>query len=108
MPVKDRSSVFAWRGFADPKRKGHTVWAVFPEPTSYFGKKNQRFMINYRVKNLSRTLKELREEGVKVDEKIERTSYGNFGWAVDPDGNRIELWEPPRNYRTPEKQFPSE
>ena len=106
--VKDGLSVFAWRGLTDPRRRGHTVWAIFPERTDYFGEKTQGFMINYRVKNLSKTIEKLREEGVRVDEKIQETSYGSFGWAVDVEGNRIELWEPPRNYRAPEGQFPSE
>ena len=57
---------------------------------------------------LEDTLTELSKKGVKVLEKIERTSYDKFGWILDPEGNRIELWEPPRNYRTIERQFPSE
>ncbi len=65
-------------------------------------------MINYRVKNLRDVLRELRHEGVGVDEKIEETSYGKFGWIADPEGNRIELWEPPRTYRSLEEQLPSE
>jgi len=108
MPVKGNTTVFAWRGCADPEHKGHTVWALFPEKTDYFGRKKQQVMLNYRVKDLRRTLEELRKEGVMVEGKVEEFSYGKFGWIFDPEGNRIELWEPPRNYRTPEKQFPSE
>ena len=52
-------------------------------------------MINYRVADLHRVLDELRAEGVTVDEKIEETEYGKFGWVMDPEGNRIELLEPP-------------
>jgi predicted enzyme related to lactoylglutathione lyase len=52
-------------------------------------------MVNYRVENLDRMLAQLREAGVRVDEKVEDTDYGRFGWATDPDGTRIELWEPP-------------
>ena len=107
IPVKEGAAVFAWRGFEDPKRKGHTVWAIFPAGTEYFGKKTQAVMINYRVRNLEDTLRELKKERVKVLAKIERTSYGKFGWVMDPEGNRIELWEPPRDYRTIERQFPS-
>jgi len=108
IPVKDGVTVFAWRGLTNPKQKGHTVWAVFPKKTEYFGRKGQQFMINYRVKNLRDVLRELRHEGVGVDEKIEETSYGKFGWIADPEGNRIELWEPPRTYRSLEEQLPSE
>jgi len=43
-------------------------------------------------------LKALREEGVEVDPKVERYDYGNFGWIMDPEGNRVELWEPPKNH----------
>jgi predicted enzyme related to lactoylglutathione lyase len=52
-------------------------------------------MINYRVENLDRMLAQLRERGVVVDEKVEDSEYGRFGWCMDPEGNRIELWEPP-------------
>ena len=108
IPVKEGSAVFAWRGLANPKREGHTVWALFPADSDYFGAKRQLAMVNYRVKNLRRTLAQLRKEKVKVVKKIEEFEYGKFAWIVDPDGNRIELWEPPRNYRSIEKQFPSE
>jgi predicted enzyme related to lactoylglutathione lyase len=65
-------------------------------------------MINYRVKNLQKTLAQLRKERVKVAKKVEEFEYGKFAWVFDPEGNKIELWEPPRNYRTVENQFPSE
>ena len=48
----------------------------------------------FRVENLDELLKNLREEGVQVHEKVERSDYGNFGWIMDPEGNRVELWEP--------------
>jgi predicted enzyme related to lactoylglutathione lyase len=53
-------------------------------------------MINYRVENLDALLAELRKEGVTVDPKVEQYDYGKFGWIIDPEGKRIELWEPPR------------
>ena len=52
-------------------------------------------MINYRVDDLDAMLEQLRGAGVTVDEKIEESEYGRFGWAMDPEGNRFELWEPP-------------
>jgi predicted enzyme related to lactoylglutathione lyase len=52
-------------------------------------------MINYRVEDLHAVLVALREEGCDVDPKTEESEYGKFGWVMDPDGNRIELWEPP-------------
>jgi predicted enzyme related to lactoylglutathione lyase len=51
-------------------------------------------MINYRVDDLDRMLEQLRAGGVQVDERVEETEFGRFGWAVDPDGNRFELWQP--------------
>ena len=108
IPVKGGVSAFAWRALTNPKRKGHTVWALFPNDTNYFGRKKQVVMMNYRVKNLRKTLDALRKERVKVDRKVEESNYGKFGWIFDPEGNKIELWEPPRNYRTPERQYPSE
>jgi predicted enzyme related to lactoylglutathione lyase len=73
---------------------GDTVWSPFPQETSYFGGE-RTFMVNYRVVNLDRMLAQLRAAGVPVDEKVDRSEYGNFGWATDPEGNRFELWEPP-------------
>lgn len=108
IPIKDGFAVFAWRGLTDPKKKGHTIWALFSAESEYFGRRKQQVMVNYRVKNLRKTLDQLRREGVKFEKKIEESKYGKFGWITDPEGNRIELWEPPRNYRSPEKQFPSE
>ncbi len=51
-------------------------------------------MINYRVENLVTLLEQLRSEGVAVEERTEGYEYGRFGWVMDPEGNRIELWEP--------------
>jgi predicted enzyme related to lactoylglutathione lyase len=52
-------------------------------------------MVNYRVDKLQPLLAALRAEGCQVDDKVEESEYGKFGWVVDPDGNKIELWEPP-------------
>lgn len=88
-------AVFPWRDHADPSRAGATVWSLFPEGTEYFGSDAQRAMINYRVADLDAVLAALRREGVNVDERIEETPEGRFGWITDPEGNRIELWQPP-------------
>jgi catechol 2,3-dioxygenase-like lactoylglutathione lyase family enzyme len=90
------SALFEWRETQPPGRTGHTVWAPFPNDTDYFNPSHSTFMINYRVVDLSRLLKQLRSEGVLVDDKVEESDYGKFGWIMDPDGNRIELWEPPK------------
>ena len=71
------------------------VWSTFPADTDYFGSKDQAVMINYRVDDLDRLLAQLRDAGVPVDDRIEEHEYGKFGWAIDPEGNRFELWQPP-------------
>jgi catechol 2,3-dioxygenase-like lactoylglutathione lyase family enzyme len=71
-----------------------TIWAIFPLSTRYFDPSPAPFMLNYIVDDLEGLLKTLREEGVEVDPKMESHEYGKFGWIRDPDGNRIELWEP--------------
>jgi predicted enzyme related to lactoylglutathione lyase len=76
-------------------RPGYTVWAPFPADTSYFGTGGQGHMINFRVDDLAGLLDKLRAGGVEVDEHTEQSEYGTFGWIVDPEGTRIELWQPP-------------
>jgi predicted enzyme related to lactoylglutathione lyase len=74
----------------------HTTWCVFPADSDYFGgARSASFMINYRVADLDGLLAVLRNEGCAVDEKTEVSEYGRFGWVTDPEGNRIELWQPP-------------
>ena len=88
-------ALFKWRDDEDPARSGTTVWSLFPDSTEYFGPSEQRAMINYRVADLDAVLADLRREGVTVDERVEETGEGRFGWITDPEGNRIELWQPP-------------
>lgn len=76
------------------KRPARLCYPCFSERTKYFEPSRSSFMINFRVANLDRLLAQLRQEGVKVDDKIDDEPNGRFGWAKDPDGNRIELWEP--------------
>jgi len=91
-----------WGGFAfqwkdDPRAdNGYTIWSVFPDDTKYFEPSKQPFMINFRVADLTSLLAQLRNEGVEVDPKSgDDSDFGKFGWVIDPEGNRIELWEPP-------------
>ncbi len=65
-----------------------------PASTNYFDPGKSQFMLNYIVDDLDATLEALCAKGVQVEERIERFDYGNFGWIIDPDGNKIELWEP--------------
>ena len=85
---------FRWREEDQPEKIGITVWAPFPVDTRYFEPSTAPFMINYRVTDLDGLLAQLREEGVWVDERMETYEYGRFAWIADPEGNRIELWEP--------------
>lgn len=87
---------FEWRDARRPARKGQTVWSIFDPDTKYFGRGRQGHMINYRVANLRKVLAELKKEGVWVDPRVEESEYGTFGWIKDGEGNRIELWQPPR------------
>ena len=84
----DAVSVFRW---SEP---GTTTWSAFPEDTRYLGRAESRAMFNYRVKNLDRMLAQLRADAVSVDDRVEISKFGRFGWAIDPEGNRFELWEP--------------
>jgi catechol 2,3-dioxygenase-like lactoylglutathione lyase family enzyme len=79
----------------DVSRPGYTLWTPFAADTGYFGPGAQPYMINFRVDDLHALLTQLRASGVTVDERVEDTEYGRFGWITDPDGMRIELWQPP-------------
>ena len=91
----------SWGGFAfrwqdDPRNDGGTTtWSPFADNTKYFDPSQKPFMINFRVADLNRLLAELRAEGIDVDAKTEESEFGKFGWVMDPEGNRLELWEPP-------------
>jgi predicted enzyme related to lactoylglutathione lyase len=74
---------------------GTTVWSIFDGDTDYFGPGSQAWMVNFRVSDLDAMLEQLRAAGAEVDDRIEEHEYGRFGWAVDPEGNRFELWQPP-------------
>jgi catechol 2,3-dioxygenase-like lactoylglutathione lyase family enzyme len=90
---EDGHTDFVWREHDQPNRIGRIVWSLFPADTDYFGPASTPFMINYRVSNLERMLEQLRVAGISVD-KVEDHAYGRFAWITDPEGNRIELWEP--------------
>ncbi|MCW3116975.1 MAG: hypothetical protein JWM28_1057 [Chitinophagaceae bacterium] len=74
---------------------GPTVFAPFKEDTSYFGSKEQMFMLNFRINGLDNFLVYLNSAGIRIDEKRQDEVYGRFAWVYDPEGNKIELWEPP-------------
>jgi predicted enzyme related to lactoylglutathione lyase len=71
------------------------VWSPFKADTSYFEPSQASFMINYRVDDLHAVLAALRSEGCNVVDKVEESEFGKFGWVIDPEGNKLELWQPP-------------
>ncbi len=72
-----------------------TVFSLFPKDTAYFGPGNQQVMVNFRVDDLDAVLEKLRAAGAEIDPKREEMEYGRFAWFSDPEGNRVELWQPP-------------
>jgi catechol 2,3-dioxygenase-like lactoylglutathione lyase family enzyme len=87
--------VKAWNGakFPHPDR-GSTVWSVFPADTTHFEPSTAPFMVNYIVDDLDGVLARAEAEGVKVLDRSGDDGFGRFGWIMDPDGIKLELWEP--------------
>jgi catechol 2,3-dioxygenase-like lactoylglutathione lyase family enzyme len=88
-------AAFRWKDAGNPDGGGTTIWNPFAADTTYFAPSAAPFMINYRVEDLHALLAALRSEGVQVEERVEESEYGKFGWVIDPDGNKLELWQPP-------------
>ncbi len=85
---------FEWHQGTDSTKKAFTIWAPFKETTKYFGTPGKEFMINYRVEGLDQLLANMKSAGISPVDSVQRTSYGNFVHITDPEGTRIELWEP--------------
>ncbi len=92
--TNDYGATFEWKEASDSTKTGSTQWSTFAENTKYFEPSTKDFMINYRVENLEALVEELKKEGVNVVDKIESYDYGKFVHIMDPEGNKIELWEP--------------
>jgi predicted enzyme related to lactoylglutathione lyase len=88
-------TAFVWADEHGNAKKGTTIWSINAAGTNYFAPSNATFMINYRVADLAALLKALREEGCNVLDKMDDSEYGKFGWVIDPEGNKVELWQPP-------------
>lgn len=84
--------VFRW---ADDSPDGTTLWSPFKADTDYMAPSAAPFMINFRVADLHALLAALRAEGCTVLDRVDESEYGKFGWVLDPEGNKVELWEPP-------------
>jgi len=87
-------SLFEFRKADSPDEKGYLQWSPFSNSTEYFAPSEKEFMINYRVENLERLVEELKENGVTILDEIETFEYGKFVHILDPENNKIELWEP--------------
>lgn len=92
--TNDFGATFNWFEGDNSTKKGSTQWAPFPEKTKYFDPSTKDFMINYRVDNLEALVEELKKNGVTIVDNIESYDYGKFVHLLDPEGNKIELWEP--------------
>ena len=88
------TTVFEWREADAPEKLGQTAWSLFPRESTYFDPSRASWMVNYRVENLERMLAQLREAGVTIEGELTE-EYGRFAWVLDPEGNKVELWEPP-------------
>ncbi len=94
-------AMFPWRRADDATKSETTVWTISKNDTDYFGPTKPAFMINYIVDDLDGMIATLRELGAEVDPKVDESEYGKFGWVTDPEGNRIELWQPPAQATEP-------
>lgn len=86
-------TTFEWRDAGQPEKTGTTVWNPFKQDTSYFAPSTKDFMINLRVDDLEWLLQELKKEGIEQIGEMQVYEYGKFAHIVDPEGNKIELWE---------------
>ena len=92
LDTNDYGCTFWWKD--DKGNDCITQWSTFKEDTTYFQPSEKPFMMNFRVENLEKLLEELKKEGVEIVGNTEVYDYGKFGWVLDPEGNKIELWEP--------------
>ncbi len=88
-------AAFRWVDAAGAPAPGTTAWNIAPETTDYYAPSTASFMVNYRVADLSALLEALRAEGCNLVGEPQDSEFGKFGWVLDPEGNKVELWEPP-------------
>jgi predicted enzyme related to lactoylglutathione lyase len=88
-------AAFTWEDAAGNPMKGTTIWSIGPAGGAHFAPSTAPFMLNYRVDDLAALLQALRDEGCNVLDKTDDSEYGKFGWVMDPEGNKVELWQPP-------------
>lgn len=93
LTVDDYGTSFEWRKSDRPEEKGFSVWSTFKNDTDYFQPSQKDFMVNFRVEDLEALLEVLKKEGVQQVGEMQVFEYGKFAHIMDPEGNKIELWE---------------
>jgi predicted enzyme related to lactoylglutathione lyase len=88
-------AAFSWAGADGQPCPGTTVWCIGPQGGENYVPSQAPFMVNYRVEDVAALLAALRAEGCQVLDKTEDSEFGKFGWVIDPEGNKVELWQPP-------------
>ena len=89
-------AAFPWTDADGKAVEGKTAWLIASQESKQFAPSSAPFMINYRVDDLLGLVKALKEEGCNVLDKIDESEFGKFGWVIDPEGNKVELWQPPQ------------
>jgi predicted enzyme related to lactoylglutathione lyase len=90
----DWGAKFEWRWSDAPDKTGTTAWSIMKAESPYFDPSKQQFMINYIVEDLDALLTAFKSEGIEVLDQQESSDFGKFAWIMDPEGQKIELWEP--------------
>lgn len=88
-------AAFTWADGEGKPMAGTTVWCISSAQGEQFAPSAASFMVNYRVEDLHALVALLREEGCNVLDNIDESEYGKFAWVIDPEGNKVELWQPP-------------
>lgn len=88
-------AIFSWSDAEGRPTTGTTVWSISSAESDQFASGSASFMVNYRVEDLHGIVRALKEEGCEVLDKIDESDYGKFAWVIDPEGNKVELWQPP-------------
>ena len=94
LPCDQYGHLFKWRLPDDPEKIGHTQFSVFEKGSAYLKPGTKDYMINFRVNDVKAIIEDFKRKGLQVAGEIEEYEYGKFGWVIDPEGNKIELWEP--------------
>lgn len=94
LDTNDYGATFEWSEIANTTKNGSTTWSPFAETSKYFEPSARDFMINYTVTDLEELVEQLKKVGVTIVDKVETYDYGKFVHIMDPEGNKIQLWEP--------------